>query len=215
LLFCRTGDLLESALDTMRTNRIYRLFVNEESSDNVTGLLAYPDIVGLLYQYCHSCKHSILKRRSSSGQAEENWMRVKDVMTNSVTSFSEGDTLYQIMETLAAQRFTAVLIREGNDRPVGVISKTDLILAYLHGLDPAAEAKTLLHSPRIISCDENTFLESAIQQIVLTDRQRLFVYRSDPENIVGVFSISDAARARSGSCHACLSSRILKKGAGL
>jgi CBS domain-containing protein len=217
LHFCHPGDLLESALDTMRTHRIYRLFVKENASDPVVGLLAYPDIVGLLYQYCHSCKHSILKlkRRSNSERTEESWMRVKDVMTHSVTSFKEGDALYQIMETLAAQRFTAVLIRDGNDRPIGVISKTDLILAFLHGLDPAAEARTLLYYPRVISCDENTFLEEAIQQIVLTDRQRLFVHRSEPENIVGVFSISDAARARSGSCHACLSSRILKKGAGL
>ena len=29
-----------------------------------------------------------------------------------------------------------------------------------------------------------------------------------PQNIVGVLSLSDAARIRSGSCHACVSSRI-------
>ena len=37
---------------------------------------------------------------------------------------------------------------------------------------------------------------------------RLFVQQARPEDIVGVFSLSDAARIRSGSCQACMSSRI-------
>jgi CBS domain-containing protein len=119
------------------------------------------------------------------------------------------------MEVLSVQRLSAVLIRDEAGAPLGVISKTDLILAYLHGLDPETKARTLLRSPRVFSCDENTFLETAIRQMILTDRQRLFVHRSAPDNIVGVFSISDAARARSGSCHACLSSRIIEAGPGI
>ena len=55
---------------------------------------------------------------------------------------------------------------------------------------------------------EDEFLEDAIQKMIFTDVHRLFVYKDDPQNITGVLSLSDAARIRSGSCHACLSSRI-------
>ena len=44
--------------------------------------------------------------------------------------------------------------------------------------------------------------------MIFSEVHRLFVYREDPQNIVGVLSLSDAARLRSGSCHACVSSRI-------
>jgi hypothetical protein len=44
--------------------------------------------------------------------------------------------------------------------------------------------------------------------MIVTDIHRLFVHEGDPGNIVGVISLSDAARSRSGSCHACVSSRI-------
>jgi len=52
-LFCRRDDSLDSALNQMRSNSIYRIYVLEPDADNVVGVLAYPDIVGLLYRYCH------------------------------------------------------------------------------------------------------------------------------------------------------------------
>ncbi len=60
--------------------------------------------------------------------------RVRDVMTPSVTSFSDQNSLAEIMEGLSVNRFGAVLIRDDNSVPVGVISKTDLILAYKRGI---------------------------------------------------------------------------------
>jgi len=44
--------------------------------------------------------------------------------------------------------------------------------------------------------------------MVMADIHRLFVHEDEPSNIVGVLSLSDAARVRSGSCYACVSSRI-------
>ena len=46
------------------------------------------------------------------------------------------------------------------------------------------------------------------QANVFSDVHRLFVHQSKPDELVGVISLSDAARIRSGSCHACISSRI-------
>jgi hypothetical protein len=37
---------------------------------------------------------------------------------------------------------------------------------------------------------------------------RLFVFKGSPRTLVGVLSLSDVARFRSGTCRACLASRI-------
>jgi len=86
-------------------------------------------------------------------------------------------------------------------------SKSDLIVAYKHGVSSEVPASSVMASP-VVSCDEQELLSGAIQRMIFTDIHRLFVHRGDPAEISGVLSLSDAARARSGSCHACVSSRI-------
>ncbi|MDP2045014.1 MAG: CBS domain-containing protein, partial [Deltaproteobacteria bacterium] len=58
-LFCHLDDSLDAALDRMRTHKIHRLYVREEAATPVVGVLAYPDIVGLLYRYCHQCEKNL------------------------------------------------------------------------------------------------------------------------------------------------------------
>lgn len=207
-LFCRPDDSLESALDKMRSKGIYRLYVTGESPDEVVGALAYPDIVGLLYQYCHDCEYShLLQKRKMKNDTMIRRYKVKEVMTSDVKAYHENESLMYIMEELSKYRFGAVLITDQNDIPRGVVSKTDLALSYKHDIDSNIAAKTIMSSP-VSSCKEDDFLEDAIHTMIFTDVHRLFVHREDPQNIVGVLSLTDAARTRSGSCHACVSSRI-------
>jgi CBS domain-containing protein len=208
-MYCNTGDSLESALDTMRTHRIYRLYVRDESENKVIGTLAYPDIVGLLYGYCRSCDRSVINRRKTADEDhDEIPIRVKDIMTGPVVWFYDHDGLLTILEGIAEHRCGAVLIKNSEGAPISVISKTDLILAYAHGINTQSSARSILASSRVLSCEESTFLEEAIRKMILSDLQRLFVWAGARENVVGVISLSDAARIRSGSCQACISSRI-------
>ncbi|MBU0987222.1 MAG: CBS domain-containing protein [Proteobacteria bacterium] len=207
-LFCRPDDSLESALEKMRSKGIYRLYVLGEGAGDVVGALAYPDIVGMLYRYCHECKYSHRKHKPKNpADAAVRRFKVKEVMTASVKACLKNDSLMHIMEELSKYRFGAVLITEKNGTPCGVVSKTDLTLSYKHGIDALLHAQTIMSSP-VRSCEENGFLEDAIKKMILTDVHRLFVHRSATQNIVGVLSLTDAARLRSGSCHACVSSRI-------
>ena len=207
-LFCHPQDSLESALDKMRSRGIYRLYAIEPDSEKVVGVLAYPDIVGLLYRYCHSCEYSILgRRRKDQDNNDVHRFKVKEVMTPSVKAFVEDESLLQIMEGLSVYRFGAVLITDRNNVPTGVVSKTDLILTYKHGVSSDVNAKAIMSSP-VRACEETDFLENAIQTMIFSEVHRLFVYKGAQQNIVGVLSLSDAARLRSGSCHACVSSRI-------
>jgi predicted transcriptional regulator len=80
-------------------------------------------------------------------------------------------------------------------------------LAYKHGIDSETPAEAIMSSP-VQSFADDELLEDAIRKMIFSDVHRLFAYQSKPTELVGVISLSDAARIRSGSCHACISSRI-------
>jgi len=207
-LFCQSKDSLETALEQMRNNGVYRLYVTDHITGNLVGALAYPDIVGLLYRYCHQCEYNHLNREQQlDGDASVRRFTVREVMTAGVKSVRTHDTLNMVMETLSACRFGAMLVTDEKGLPDGVISKTDLALTYKHGVSPEVEAHTVMSGP-VYTCDADSLLEEALKKMVMADIHRLFVHMDEPSNIIGVLSLSDAARVRSGSCYACVSSRI-------
>ncbi len=205
---CTETDPLEVAMEKMRESRVYRLYVYDSGKSEIVGLLAYPDIVGLLYRLCSNCTRNYLLRPDLDQETDGlRRFRVKEVMTPHVQSYAVHDNLYSLMEGLSQYRFGAVLIRDQAGKPVGVVSKTDLIMAYKAGLDPHRPAGDII-SPAVHGCDAQSYLAEAIQQMIFSDVHRLFVHEDGPTNIVGVLSFTDAARIRSGSCRACLTSRI-------
>ena len=208
-LVCHPDDELESSLETMQENGVHRLYVRDSESNDVVGVLAYPDIVGLLYRYCRSCERGLLKARRRKEEEHFQRLKVKDVMTAGVTSYPETDELMKIIEGLTEHRFGAVLIRNALDKAVGVVSKTDLIIAYRHGVPLDARAGSVMSTP-VVSCGAEADLADAIQQMLSKDVQRIFVHAADPGQIVGILSLSDAARIRSGSCRACTPSRFMQ-----
>ena len=137
---------------------------------------------------------------------------VKDVMTRTVMACQGSDPLTTVIETLTAHNMGAVLIQDEAETPLGVISKTDLIIAYHHGVSTSAEARIIMHAP-VHSVSDQTLLSAAIQKMLIRDVQRLFVYSGgeDPNDISGVLALSDAARFRSGSCRACTAGRLLTR----
>jgi CBS domain-containing protein len=208
-LFCREEETLDAALDTMRRHRVHRLYVRGEAPGRVAGVLAYPDIVGLLYRYCINCRKS-LRLKNGSATLEDRF-RVREVMTPEIYGHRANDSLEQVMEGLAAYRLGAVLIRDDEGAALGVVSKTDLILAYKHGVPATAPAKEVMNAP-VQAVDAGSELVEAIKAMIIADVHRVFVYQESPRNLVGILSLSDVARFRSGTCRACLASRIKIEG---
>jgi predicted transcriptional regulator len=207
ILFSSPDDSLEDALEKMRSNSVYRLYVRGPEKTKVIGVLAYPDIVGLLYQYCHDCKYSHFQRKKDWHFDSVRRITVKSIMTKEPKAVFKDESLIKVMEELSVYRFGALLVQDRSKVPCGVISKTDLTLAYKHGVDSRTSSESIMSMP-VQSCDSNDLLEEAIRKMIYTDVHRIFIYRDAPDNLVGVISLSDAARSRSGSCHACMSSRI-------
>ncbi len=130
-------------------------------------------------------------------------------MTASVTAYPENEALVTVIEGLTEHRCGAVLITDAGNKAVGVVSKSDLIVAYKHGVAVDVRSRTVMSTP-VKSCHGEAQLSDAIQQMLLRDVQRIFVHASDSEKMVGVLSLSDAARFRSGSCRACTASRLMQ-----
>ncbi|ABK18338.1 CBS domain-containing protein [Syntrophobacter fumaroxidans] len=206
-LFCRLDDSLDRALDVMRESKVSRLYVLGNAPGQAVGVLSYPDIVGLLYRYCHKCEFNTLRsKRQDRTSPVPDIFKVCEVMGPVSLSFRAEDSLLTVMEGMSASGEAALILDE-NGLPVGVVSKTDLILAYRHGVPTTAQARAVMSSP-VRSCDKDETLVNAIQKMIFSDLHRFFVCRGNPENIVGVISLADAARVRSGSCRACMPSRI-------
>ncbi len=206
-LFCQAEDTLDLALDIMRQNRVHRLYVRDPVSYQARGVLAYPDIVGLLYRYCNRCERS-LRLRSAANSSIADQFLIREVMTAEIYAHQENDSLQKVMEGLAVYRFGAVLIKTEAGAPAGVVSKTDLIIAYKHGLSTDTRAGAVMTAP-VQACDGNEPLVEALKTMIFSDVHRLFVYQDSPQNLVGVLSLSDVARFRSGTCRGCLVSRII------
>ena len=209
LLTCFPDDELGVALDLMRRNGVHQLFVQGAEPCAVVGTLSYSDVVALLYRYCRACPKGTVRRTEFPGSSDRTQLLiVRDAMRTPVISCRQEDSLAGVIEELTAHRLGAVLIQDARGLPVGVISKTDIILAYYHGSSLEVEARSIMKAP-VASCDELSLLSDAIRHMFLKDVQRLYTYAGDPSHIVGVLSLSDAAHIRSGSCRACAASRII------
>lgn len=206
-LFCWLDEPLDDALGKMKQHQIYRLFVKDPGNDSVVGALAYPDIVAMLYEFCSRCPKSFFSQTADSAPAGIERSVVGDCMTRELKSVTSDNLLYEVLEVLAEHHMGAILVTDAAGKGVGVISKTDLILAYNHGVSLETPATDVMSMP-ISDCSEDDMLEEAIRRMIFSDVHRLFVKDSRTGDYRGVFSLTDAARNKSGSCHACITSRI-------
>ncbi len=208
-LACFPDDELGVALDLMRRNGVHQLLVQGAEPCAVIGTLSYPDVVALLYRYCRACPKGAVRQSELPDRCDRTQMlTVRDVMRTPVTACRREDYLATVIEELTDHRLGAVLIQDPQGMPAGVISKTDIIVAYHHGAGLESEAQSIMKSP-VASCDVHSLLSEAIRHMFLKDVQRLYAHSGDPSHIVGVLSLSDAAQSRSGSCRACNTSRII------
>ena len=202
---CYLDDALDAALETMRVNRIHQLFVVGAHAERFEGQLHYGDILGLVFQICRNCRKSRLRPQEAAAAADST---VAEVMTPQVITSRVTDTLYTVIESLTAHRMSAVLVVDENNRPAGVISKTNLVVAWHHGVGPEAGASDIMSRP-VVSCDRSEPISQALTTMLLGDMGRIFVHAGDSQTVVGVLSLSDAANHRSGTCRACVSSRMM------
>ena len=211
-ILCYPDDLLEDAIELMQANGVHRVYVQGAELGEVVGKLAYMEVVGLLYQYCRACLKSTAQRRLRDDAPDRQRLWVDDVMSRQVFACRQDDDLAAVIELLTTHQCGAVLVNDSAGQAAGVISKTDLALAYRHDRPLETPAAAVMQQP-VRACAARTPLADALQEMLLWDVQRYFVYDDDAAVITGVLSLSDSARFRSGSCRACISGKMMVEGA--
>ncbi len=209
LVSCFADDPLEDALETMNRHGVHQLFIKGADTDRYEGMLTYADILGLVYRYCYRCRKSRARRMSDgeNGDGPSDTL-VEEVMTPTVLACRIDDDLNQVMEIVSTQRKSAVLVSDAKGQAAGVISKTDLVMAWYRHIDAVTSADRIMSVP-VRSCHRQTPLTEAMARMLLEDLGRLFVHDPEPGHVVGVLALADAANQRSGTCRACVSSRLL------
>jgi CBS domain-containing protein len=212
LIGCYPDDPLEDALETMNRSGVHQLCVQGAERGRIVGLLTYGDILSQVYRYCRRCRQSRTRQfeQTTDGRVPPE-MRVAELMTPEVIGCGIDDDLGHVMEELSARRRRALLVNDRSGRPAGVISKTDLMLAWHRGVDPGTTAGKVMNAP-VRSCHLHATLSEALKLMLLGDMSRIFVHDADLARMVGVLSLADAANNRSGTCRACVSSRYVGGG---
>ncbi len=200
---CPNNTSLNEALDAMAKHRILSLYVTE--GNKIVGLLTYPDIIGTIYKFCFSCPKN---RFQNHRDIHERFIKVKDVMSRKIFKISIKNSIKDAIEVFLNKESEIILVEKHN-KPYGVITKTDLIRAYKHGIliDTLLDKVT---KERIIFCFEEDSLIKALKLMIVTDVQNLIVFKSS-DTATGFLSLKAAAQLRSGSCKACKSSRKIEK----
>ena len=113
------------------------------TNKDIEGYLAYSDIVGLLYRYCRRCVKS---GRCAKMFADKDIPRLiaADVMTRNGTYCDAAQTISEVIEILSERKLGAILVTNKDDSSLGIVSKTDLLLAYIRGAcldEPAQPAR--------------------------------------------------------------------------
>ncbi len=195
---CYEKEPLDLAINIMIEQDIKQLVVLNEKKEQI-GILSFPDIVGLIYKICFNCQRNIFK--IGQGVEKKDWVRVKDVMCREVKTIKYDSPISSALETILVEHIGALLVIGQDKELIGVISKTDLIIAYRHGLELDVPVAKIMSSPPVV-CDPDCSLTEAIKLLILADVQRLFI-KDLGNNVIGVLSFTDAARFRSGTCKAC------------
>lgn len=199
-LCCHPGDRLETALATMLDRGIRRVYVHD--GEGITGVVGYADIVGAMYHFCIQCRRNLYssgKLRPEAG----GWLTAEDVMHPGVMGCSASDVLQHALETLLEGRIGALAVfDDSGQKPVGVLSMSDAVVAYRHGVDQGVSVERVMSAP-VLACEKTDSLTAILRTMIYADVQRIFVYDTRLDNLAGVLSLTDAARVRSGACKAC------------
>jgi len=127
------------------------------------------------------------------------------IMQRRVISCAQNSKVEEIVQVLGARRVHALVVVDDQGVPVGVVSRTDLLLAR-QGRSPetarglrAAQVMT----KGLITCTPDTPLDAAVTLMTKNHLHRLVVMDRDreargPTKMVGILSMSDVIEATLG-----------------
>jgi CBS domain-containing protein len=123
-------------------------------------------------------------------------MKVAELMKTDVRTASTDWTLDEVVQSLADGHVSALPVRDGKGRLLGVVSSADVLQAQTETEDPSAwrdlRVSDVMNRPTL-TIPPDADIRAAAQQMLYGDVHRLFVELDG--QLVGVISQTDLVRA--------------------
>ncbi|OYT42615.1 MAG: CBS domain-containing protein [Candidatus Aenigmarchaeota archaeon ex4484_224] len=115
-------------------------------------------------------------------------MLVRNVMNKRVITCSKDLSLREASKVMVEMNIGSLLVVE-NEKPIGIITSTDILKAISNNLDLDKVKVEQIMSTPVITIDPSEDLEKAVEIMVKNNIKRLAVVEG--EKIVGIITASD------------------------
>ena len=124
-------------------------------------------------------------------------MQVSDILKSKgdrVVAVEPGTTVPEIAATLRQEGIGAVLVRDGDGAPLGIVSERDIVGCIAkEGAESLSKHAADLMSRSLVTCGPEDGTADLIEKMLAERIRHLPVY--DDGELVGIISISDVVRA--------------------
>ncbi|WP_045095967.1 CBS domain-containing protein [Legionella fallonii] len=100
------------------------------------------------------------------------------------------DTVKQCIELMAEYNIGALVVRDENDKLIGIVSERDIVFSCLHqGMDINTTKVSEVVSSKVTVLSPHDTVEMAMQAMTDTRRRHILIYEGD--ELVSILSIGD------------------------
>jgi CBS domain-containing protein len=124
-------------------------------------------------------------------------MKIQTILTTKgshVVTIQAGQTLQGALDLLVQHNIGAVVVLEGPDRVVGILSERDLIRALAHGGDMTAQTVAAVMTKNVVVGSPQDDLSSVMH--TMTQKRFRHLPVVDQGKLVGIVSIGDMVKAQ-------------------
>jgi CBS domain-containing protein len=119
---------------------------------------------------------------------------VSRIMTSSVKTVAENQTIQQACKTMVENNIGSVIILDQSNAPAGIITERDVVRHLAEKPISFAEPAGQIMSRPLVTIHPNGSLRDALQTMQSRDIRRLVVASNDGKNMTGIVSDKDIFR---------------------
>jgi len=138
-------------------------------------------------------------------------MKVKDILTEKgthVVTVSQEATVYEALQTFAANRVGSLLVLDDKSGIVGIIGARDVLMAVVRACDEIRQIKVKeIMTSKIIIGDPDDDLDNV--EVVMTENRIRHLPIIKQDKLAGIVSMGDVVKAQLKNVH--VENRYLKE----
>lgn len=120
------------------------------------------------------------------------FLKVKDIMTSSVLTVDENDSIVKAAELMKSQHIGSVPVKNSNNKIIGMITDRDIVLKSIsEGKNPSQTTCKDVMTSEIVACSPTMEIDEVAEMMAQHQIRRVPVIEND--TTVGIVSLGDLA----------------------